>query len=397
MSNPPPAPDAPAVMQAEPSPRTVFEVALGVPFFEGCGVDVLRNGDEIFPAMLAAIQDAATTIEFLTFVYWTGGVAEKFAVALADRAKAGIEVRVLLDAYGARPMKPTVVDMMTQAGVDVRWFRPFRASRFWEYNYRTHRKILVVDGIVGFTGGVGIAEEWEGNAANEGEWRDTHFRVRGSAVHGLRGAFLDNWPHASDEMDQLIRPSAFSPPAGSIPIQLHRASATIGKNDIFALNRVLLTIAEHRVRIATAYFLPDRHLVDRLIAAVRRGVVIEIMLPGKHADKRSSKLAASPDYGALLQAGVRLMTYETSMLHAKIMTVDGIYASVGSANFNMRSTQRDEEIAMLILDRQTVATLDRHFDEDMSGCTAIEYARWRRRGFARRMAEQAAQILRPHA
>jgi cardiolipin synthase A/B len=370
--------------------RRTIEGVIGVPATEGNRIDVLRNGDEIFPAMLEAIGNARRTIDPLTFVYWEGQIGREFAHALADRAKAGARVRVLLDAWGARPIDKSMVDMMEDAGATIRWFRPLHRFRPGQVNHRTHRKVMIVDEAVGFTGGVGIADEWLGDARNEREWRDTHFRIRGAAVDGLRAAFLDNWAETGTELfDERFDLFPDQPKPGSTTVQCVRGASEIGHSDIFSLFRALCQLAQHRIRIATAYFAPNAEILDRLTSAVQRGVEVDLLLPGPHADKRFVQLAAEADYPALLEAGVKIWAFQPSMLHAKIMTVDGMLANIGSANLNARSTRLDEEINIVAIDRALVSILDGHFDEDLSRSTRIEPQQWERRSVLQRVAETA--------
>lgn len=370
--------------------RRTIEGVIGVPATEGNRIDVLRNGDEIFPGMLEAIGKARRTIDLLTFVYWNGQIGREFAHALAERAKAGARVRVLLDAWGARPIDKTMVDMMEDAGATVRWFRPLHRFRPGQVNHRTHRKVMIVDEAVGFTGGVGIADEWLGDARNEREWRDTHFRVRGAAVDGLRAAFLDNWAETGTELfDERFDLFPDQPKPGSTTVQCVRGASEIGHSDIFTLFRALCQLAQHRIRIATAYFAPNAEILDRLTSAVQRGVEVDLLLPGPHADKRFVQLAAEADYRALLEAGVKIWAFQPSMLHAKIMTVDGMLANIGSANLNARSTRLDEEINIVAIDRALVSILDGHFEEDLSRSTRIEPREWERRSVLQRVAETA--------
>ena len=279
---------------------------LGVPATEGNRIEVLRNGDEIFPAMLDAIAGAEHTIDFLTFVYWAGDIGTVFARALADRARAGVRVRVLLDALGARTMDRDLIDLMADHGVQVRWFRPLHRFRPGQLNHRTHRKVLIVDEACGFTGGVGIADEWKGDARDEHEWRDTHFRFEGPTVDGLRAAFLDNWAETDpvlyeDGVDRFPE----QPQPGRAVTQCIRGASETGWSDVATLLRTLLQMAEDRVRITTAYFVPDEELISRLCDAADRGVDVDILIPGPHADKRVVQLAAETSYARLLDHGVR--------------------------------------------------------------------------------------------
>jgi cardiolipin synthase A/B len=375
--------------------RRALEGILGVPATEGNLVDVLRNGREIFPAMLEAIGEAEHTIDFLTFVYWRGEIGTAFAEALAERARSGVRVRVLLDAWGAHSLDPVVIQMMKDAGVRVRWFRPLHRLQLAKADHRTHRKVMVVDESIAFTGGVGIADEWNGDARNENEWRDTHFRVRGPAVDGLRAAFLDNWIETDPELfDPEIDRFPDQPQPGEAVIQCVRGASEMGASDMSTLLLALLRLARERIRITTAYFTPDEALMSALCAAGDRGVGVEILLPGPHGDKRFVQLAGEAVFERLLAHGNRIWLFQPSMLHAKIMTVDGQVANVGSANFNARSTHLDEEINLVTMDADLVDTLDAHFDEDIERSEEIAEGRWRDRSLARRVLEGATKPLR---
>lgn len=377
--------------------RRHLEGVLGTPATEGNQVDVLRNGDEIFPAMFEALEAAERTIDFLTFVYWEGEIGAELAARLCARAEAGVRVRVLLDALGARTMERRLVDDMEAAEVDVRWFRPLRRFRPLEVNHRTHRKVLVVDEAVGFTGGVGIADVWRGDARNEAEWRDTHFRVTGPAVDGLRAAFLDNWGETTPELFNEIDTFPEQPQPGPCVVQCIRGAAETGWSDVDALVRTMLQLAQERVRITTAYFVPDQELRRCLCQASERGVRVEILLPGPHTDKRFVQLAGEGTYQDLVDAGIEIWHYEPTMLHAKVMTVDGIVSNIGSSNLNARSMNRDEEVNLVVFDPALAATLDRHFDEDLERSTRIEPGRWRQRPLHQRALEAALAPLRPQS
>jgi cardiolipin synthase len=369
--------------------RRTLEGVLGVPATEGNAIEPLRNGDAIFPAMLEAIDEAQHTIDFLTFVYWNGEVGELFGRHLADRAKAGVRVRVLVDAWGAHTMDRSVLDLLDRRGAQVHWFRPLHRLRPGQVNHRTHRKVLIADEAVGFTGGVGIADCWRGDARNEGEWRDTHFRIEGPAVDGLRAAFLDNWAETEptlfeDEVDRFPE----HPQAGHSVVQCIRGASETGRSDVATLFRTLLQLAERQIRITTAYFVPDPELTERLSSARDRGVEIDILVPGPHADKRFVQLAGEAEFAPLMECGVRIWSFQPSMLHAKVMTVDGRVANVGSANLNSRSAALDEEINVVAIDDALVRTLDAHFDEDLERSIRIEPGRWEDRSVRQRLAER---------
>ena len=371
--------------------RRRLERLLGAPATEGNRIEALRNGDEIFPAMLDAIGSAERTIDLLTFIYWDGAIGRTFADALSARADAGVRVRVLLDALGARRINREWVADMERAGVQVEWFRPLRLPRIWRWNHRTHRKVLICDETVGFTGGVGIADEWVGDARNAGEWRDTHFRLTGPAVDGLRGAFISNWaetgrPAWDSGVDRFPR----HPAAGPVAVQTVRGQAQAGWSDVTTVVRALLELADSRLRLATAYFSPDPQTLRMLCEASERGLDVEILLPGPHADKRFVQMAGEDVYRPLLEAGVAIACFQPSMLHAKILLIDDVVACVGSANLNTRSFAHDEEILLVVFDPGVSGVLDRHFDEDWERSEPIDLERWRRRGPVQRGVELVA-------
>jgi cardiolipin synthase len=375
--------------------RRTLEGVLGVPATEGNRIDVLRNGDRIFPALFEAVESAQHTVDFLTYVYWRGQVGTDLAHLLAGRAMDGVRVRVLLDGLGSRPIERDLVALMQDAGVQVSWFRPPRRLRPWEVNHRTHRKVLIVDEAVAFTGGVGISDNWLGDARNPDEWRDTHFRVTGPAVDGLRSAFLDNWAETEPVLfEDGVDRFPDQPQPGRAVVQCVRGASETGWSDVATLYRTLLQLAEREVRITTAYFVPDADLAQRMCDAADRGVTVRVLLPGPHADKRFVQLAGEADYGALLDHGVEIWNFQPSMLHAKVMTVDGLIANIGSANLNARSVTWDEEINLVVLDPELAGELDAQFEEDLDRSVRIERARWQRRSVAQQALEAMVSTAR---
>ncbi|MGM0583691.1 MAG: phospholipase D-like domain-containing protein [Pseudomonadota bacterium] len=378
-----------------------LERALGTPFTRGNRVEALRNGVEIFPAMLEAIQGARSRIEFLTFIYWTGEIADRVAEALAAKAREGVEVLVVLDGVGARPMKRAHLERMEAAGVRLRWFRPLPRLKIWQFDNRTHRKALIVDGRLGFTGGVGISAEWEGDARNPQEWRDTHYRIRGPAVTGLRAAFYEDWLEAGGDLTPLFSDAAEAGdepgPDGAAVAQVIPIGAAVGWNAVARLHSAVIRLAETRLRICTPYFAPDALMTSALAEAAERGVTVEVILPGPHVDKRLSELAGAHNWAPLLEAGVRLLRYQPTMMHAKLITVDGRLSVVGSANFNQRSRLKDHEVVVSLLDRELTRALDGHFDADLDRCKAVALEGWRRRSLPRRALEAGARLLKGEA
>ncbi|MFJ7270480.1 phosphatidylserine/phosphatidylglycerophosphate/cardiolipin synthase family protein [Streptomyces sp. NPDC099050] len=374
--------------------RRRLERLIGIAATEGNAVVPLRNGDEIFAAMLAGIRNARHTVDMMTFVYWKGEIAREFAQALAERARAGVRVRLLLDGFGSRLIERGLLDAMEKAGVEVAWFRkPLYLSPF-KQNHRCHRKVLVVDEETAFTGGVGIAEEWCGNARNEHEWRDTHVEVRGPAVDGIAAAFAQNWAECHDQLFDDRDRFVDHRPQGDAIVQVVRGSASFGWQDMQTLIRVMLESAEERFRLATAYFSPDAYFIELLCATARRGVEVEILLPGPHTDKRVCQLAGQHHYEELVACGVKIYQYQPTMMHAKVITVDRVAALVGSTNFNRRSLDHDEEVMLAVLDERFTETLDGHFDDDIAASELIREGRWRRRPALQRARELAVQPIR---
>lgn len=374
--------------------RRRLERLIGVAATEGNAVRPLRNGDEIFAAMLDAVVGARHTVDMMTFVYWRGDIARRFAEALSDRARAGVRVRLLLDGFGSRLIERDLLDRMSEAGVEVAWFRkPLYLSPL-KQNHRCHRKVLVIDEQTAFTGGVGIAEEWTGDARNSREWRDTHVEVQGPAVDGIAAAFAQNWAECHtelfDERDRFVGHR----PSGNAIVQVVRGSASFGWQDMQTLMRVILESAEERIRLATAYFAPDDYFIELLCATARRGVDVEILLPGPHTDKRVCQLAGQHRYEALTACGVRIHQYQPTMMHAKIITMDGVVSLIGSTNFNRRSLDHDEEVMLAVMDTEFTASLDAHYDEDLKVSEVIRPDRWKRRSLLQRARESAVLPIR---
>lgn len=369
--------------------RCYLEAIMGLHFASGNRVRLLRNGREIFPAMLRAIREAQISIEFLTYIYWRGDIAAEFAKALAERARAGVRVRVLLDSLGCAPMPPKLRTLLQDAGVDVGWFRPVRLLKLHQVDNRTHRKVLVCDNRVGFTGGVGIASEWEGDARNPQEWRETHLQLEGPCVAGLTGAFWDDWFQVrgyTDMPDERLVDATYARP-GSTLVQIVRSSAMRQGSENAALLSALIKLARKRLDIVTAYFVPNELFADKLCDKVRQGVPVRVILPGDHTDHRFDQLAGEDIFQDLLDCGVRLFRYQRTMLHAKIILCDDDLALVGSTNFNHRSISKDDEVSAVISDKAIVRQLDDDLSHDLADCEEIKSWKWKRRGILQRTGE----------
>lgn len=338
---------------------------VGASVQQGNRVKHLRNGDEIFPAMLQAIEAAADSVHFLTYVYWTGKVARQFADALEAAGRRGCEVRVVLDAVGAFKMDQAIVQRLEAAGCTVARFHPLDWYSLRRINHRTHRKILVLDGRVGFTGGVGIAEEWEGDARNAGEWRDDHFQITGPAVQRLQGAFAENWLNSTGE---FLAGDQYYPevqPTGDARIV---SVATARREDVapvLLLYWLALRTAQKSVEITTPYFVPDSELVTAFEDARRRGVEVRLLLPSDHNDSRVVRWTSQALYPELLEAGVEIFEFSPTMIHSKVMTVDHRWSIVGSANYDNRSFELNHEFVMLVDDCDLNSRLKESFECDL--------------------------------
>jgi cardiolipin synthase len=387
-------------LEDSPAPGTpdfarLMEALTGAPMRQGNRVSVLRNGCEIFPAMLDAIRSAERTVNFATYVYWTGSIAPEFAEALAGRAEAGVEVNVLLDAVGAARMDRSLVQRLERAGANVAWFRPVRWYTLHKLNNRTHRKILVVDGQVGFTGGVGIAEEWTGDCEDPMHWRDTHVRVEGPAARDLLGGFLDNWAEATQCIlsgrDHL--PDLRGADDG-IQVQVIRSTAEKGSTDAEHLFYAAIACARERIWLTTAYFAPRRAFVDALCEAVERGVDVRVLTNGPYIDKQVVRQAGRRLYERMLQRGVRIFEYQRTMLHAKTLIVDANWATVGSVNFDNRSFSLNDELNLTVRDEAVTAELEKHFLSDMADAAELDLAGWQTRPPVVKARELASAAIR---
>ncbi|MBA3748429.1 MAG: cardiolipin synthase B [Solirubrobacterales bacterium] len=367
------------------------EAITSSPIAHGNKADILINGDSIFPAYIDAITNAEATVNLLSYVYWQGEIAREVADAVCERAQAGVEVNVLFDAVGSAKMGRELIGQMRDAGVTLAIFRPLKPYAIRRLNNRTHRKLLIVDGRVGMIGGVGIADEWTGNAEDPDHWRDTHVRVRGPVVRGLQGAFAENWLEATG--DVLVGPQylpALEEIEGGCTMQLVRSSAGVGDTNVEALYFLAIACAREHLNLTAAYFAPRPAFVEALCDAADRGVDVRLLVPGTHIDKPFVRKAGRAVYEQLLECGVRIWEYCPTMLHAKTLTIDGCWSSVGSVNFDNRSFQLQDEATLCIASKDVTATLDDQFERDLSRSEEIELDRWRDRSL---MAKANERVL----
>lgn len=383
----PPPPGTPAFAR-------LVECWCGAPARDGNRVEVLRNGEEIFPSMLEAIASATRTVDFSTYIMWAGHTATTFAEAFMDRARAGVKVNLMVDAWGSARMDRALVTRMEEAGARFVWFRTPRWYTRDKLNNRSHRRILVVDGSVGFTGGMGVAEEWAGDAEAPGSWRETHLRLQGPAVRDLVGAFTDHWVEETGEVlggDHLPELTAFD---DGVAVQVSKSLANQGRAAAEALIFAAIVGAGDRLWLTTAYFAPRRVLVDALIAAAERGVDVRVLVNGPNIDKEVVRRVGQRSYARLLEGGVRVFEYQRTMMHAKVVLADDCWANVGTANFDNRSLSLQDEMNCSVADAGLVAELEKHFLYDFDGSEEILLERWRERPLRARAFEAAAESVR---
>ncbi len=366
---------------------------LGPPLVDGNKIIPHHNGDEIFPAMLNAIKNAKATITFETFIYWSGEIGQMFADALSEQAKRGIKVHVLLDWVGSNKCDITALKELKDAGVTVERYRPLRWYNLGRINNRTHRKILVVDGMIGFTGGVGIADLWRGRASNPDQWRDSHFEIRGPVVAQLQAAFADNWNATNPT---VLHGNDYFPPiekAGDTVAQVFKSSPEEGSGSVRLMYLYSIAHAKNTILIANAYFVPDSHVRKFLIDAKNRGVKIEVIVPGKNIDTVVTRRASRAVWGPMLEAGVKIFEYQPTMFHCKYMVIDGVWSSVGSTNLDNRSFRLNDECNLNVIDKDFGAVLEAMFEKDKLSSREITFQQWQNRPLLGKIIEKCASLV----
>lgn len=373
---------------ADPQFRREMGVLLGPGIVPGNTVVDLENGDEIFPAMLEAIRAARHTITFETYIYWSGEVGRAFADALSERARAGVAVKVMVDWVGSIKMENTLIERMRDAGVELHQYRPLRWYNLGRLNNRTHRKLLVVDGRVGFTGGVGIADLWSGHAQDAEHWRDMHFRVEGPVAAQMQAAFNDNWIKTTGV---VLNGEAYFPPqqaVGGMDAHVFVASPSGGSESMHLMYLMAIAAAERSIDLQAAYFVPDPLIIKALLAARQRGVRVRVVVPGRHIDSDTVRLASKAQWGALLAAGVEIYEYQPTMMHNKLLIVDGLMVSVGSTNFDVRSFQLNDEASLNVYDAAFAARMTEVFEADLKPTIRYTHAMWERRPLKEKLVEK---------
>ena len=365
------------------------------PITRGNEIELFINGDQIFPAMIETMRGAQHSLNFLSYLYWSGEIGSEIASVLCASAKSGVEVNVLLDAVGSARMDRRLIREMDSSGVTFAYFRPPKPYAVRRLNNRTHRKLLIADGKVGMIGGVGIADQWTGNAQDPDHWRDTHVRVRGPVVRGLQGAFAENWLEATGD---VLVGSAYlpdlQPVSDDAAMQVVRSTATVGDTNIEALYFLGIECARKSLHLTSAYFAPRPAFVEALTDAAQRGVDVRVLVPGPYTDKEFVRQAGRATYEQLLESDVRVYEYSPTMIHAKTLTIDGVWSSVGSVNFDNRSFQLQDEVTLCVCSADFAGLLDEQFERDLERSDEINLARWNGRAPAARVKEALMTLVR---
>jgi len=368
-------------------------VLLGPAVVEGNKLQYLENGDRIFPAMLEAIRGARSTITFETYIYWSGEVGRMFAEALRERAQAGVKVHVLLDWVGSARMDDALLELMRDGGVEVERYHAPTWRNWSRVNNRTHRKLLVVDGRIGFTGGVGIADKWRGDAQDPDHWRDSHFRIEGPTVAEFQAVFMDNWTKATG---RVLHGAEYFPRierSGDTAAQMFSSSPTGGSESMHLMYLLTIASAQQSILLSSSYFVPDSLTIEALAAAARRGVRVQIITPGEHIDAEVVRRASRARWGSLLEAGIEIYEYQPTMFHCKVMVVDDYLVSTGSTNFDNRSFRLNDEANLNVYDEAFAREQAAVFEKDRARSRRITLEEWRNRPWTEKLVEQASSLI----
>ena len=378
---------------ADPLFRRELSVLLGPALTEGNAAAHFENGEQIFPAMLDAIRSARRTITFETYIYWSGDVGREFAQALSERARAGVKVHVLLDWVGSQKIERRLLQSMKDAGVQVQMFHPLRWYHLARMNNRTHRKLLIVDGQQGFTGGVGIADNWGGHAQDPEHWRDSHYRITGPTVAQMQAAFIDNWIKTTGV---VLQGDGYFPAlsrTGNASAQVFSSSPQGGADSMALMYLMAIVASERSIDLSAAYFVPDDLSLKALIAALRRGVRVRIITPGPYIDAKVVRKASRASWGVLLDAGAEIYEYQPTMFHCKTFIVDELLVSVGSTNFDSRSFRLNDEANLNVLDQEFAQQATAVFEADLARAKRVTLQQWRQRPWHERVTERVTALF----
>jgi len=342
-------------------------------------VEVLQNGDELYPALLASIAEARETIHFETYVWWTGDICGEVAEAFSKRAREGLEVRVMIDALGSLKMDKSLRKLMEKAGVKVATYHPFRLVDIGQLNKRTHRKLAIFDGKVAYVFGHGISKMWTGHGQDKEHWRDTGVRLRGPVVNGVQAVFAQHWVEETQEV--LIGEQYFphQKAAGKSRVHVLAGAPLGGVSDLELMFKMAIASAQEELLIQNPYFIPDEQTVKLLRRAVKRGVEVKLMVPGEVSDSAIVRHAGHRHFEEMLRDGVKIFEFQRTLIHQKIMVIDGVWSHVGSTNFDSRSFDINEEAGVGIIDKSVAAQLTEAFEDDMKDCVELTPVNWKKR------------------
>ena len=359
----------------------------------GNKVEVMENGDGFFPLLFRDIAAAQSTVHLESYIWWDGAMPRELAKLLAEKARQGVEVRLLIDASGGHKMSRESDELMTKAGVRIARFHPLRLGDLGRLNNRDHRKDAIIDGRIGYIGGYGIADEWTGHAQDRDHWRDTGLRVEGPIVNRLQGAFCENWIEASGEIPAGIKYFPPQPRAGNTPAHVAYTSPTGSVSSVQVLYYLAIKAARKEIIIENPYLLPEKDAIDAMYDAVKRGVSVKILVPASSAtDSPIVQHASHHNFGTMLKRGVRIWEYQPTLVHQKLLIVDGIWSCVGSTNFDDRSFQLNDEISMAVIDPQIAATLVAAFNDDVRHANERHFDEWQQRPFWHKVVDGLAYL-----
>jgi cardiolipin synthase A/B len=377
----------PALSLGEPSFFPTLEAYASAPIVGGNSAEFLLNGEQIFPSTVDAIRSAKKTITYAQYFYEDGPVARDVADSLAERCREGVGVNILLDAFGTLRMPTEYTELMTRSGCHVAYFRPLGQYLFRRYNNRNHRRILVVDGRVGFTGGSGVSRKWMGNGRVEHHWRDTDIRVEGPVVEYLQAAFAENWLETTGV---VLGGEAYFPrpiePRGDVYAQVVRSSPATGSFAMYTTFLLAVSAARRSILITNPYFVLDTKMQQALIQASRRGARVRVLVP-EAIDHNIVRQASRRQFGDMLKAGIEIYEYTPALLHSKTMVIDGVWATIGSTNLDNRSFALNDELNLILYHRPVAQRLERIFAEDIALSKPVTYDAWRKRGFTAKVLE----------
>jgi len=384
--------DMPNIVLGEPSFYPTLAAHTDASIIAGNRVELLFNGDQIFPAMLKAIRGARKSITYAQYLYEDGAIAHEIAEAFAERCRAGVQVKILLDSLGAGNIPQDIPDLWKQSGCQLEWFERIKVFQFvtpWEllnYNHRSHRRILVIDGKIGFTGGHGVSDAWTGDGRTAEHWRQTDVRIEGPIVQQLQAAYVDSWRRTTGN---VLGDDSYFPALdlqGKVYAQIVKSSPLGGSFGSYLLFLLSITSAQKSIHIANPYFFPDSRIEEALINAVKRGVKVVVLTPEK-GDHATTSSASHSGFGAFLLGGVEIYEYHPALMHTKAMVVDGVWATVGSANLDYRSLAINEEINLVVYDAAFAGQLEKSFQEDLKYSRKLTYEAWNSRGFIDKILE----------